>query len=149
MKKERKKTWDEKVDLVVGSFNRAKTGEAFARDFYEHLFFLNPKMKKYFENTDFIHQEKLIMFGIQYLLDYLDHKNENARTQVLRLSQTHSKHGLNIYPHHYYYWMEALIMTVKKHDFNWYNDLSFYWREVIFYPISFMISQYYSAYSEK
>lgn len=83
------------------------------------------------------------MAGLAFLLDFLDHSNENARTQVIRLSKTHSKNGLNIYPHDYYYWTEALVMTLKKHDPDWYDDLSFYWREVIFYPISFMISQYF------
>ena len=143
MARERKKTWDEKVILVIGSFNRSKGTANFANDFYTNLFFLNPKIKKYFEKTDFAHQEKALMMGLQYILDYLDHSNQNARVQVLRLSQTHSKNNMNIYPHDYYYWMDALVMTVKKHDPQWYDDLGFYWREVVFNPISFMISQYF------
>jgi len=144
MTRERKKTWEQKVHLVMGSFNRCKDTANFARDFYENLFFLNPKIKTYFVNTDFEHQEKALMAGLQYMFDYLDHTNENARAQVLRLSQSHSKKNLNIYPHHYYYWQEALIMTARKHDPSWHDTLGFYWREVIFYPLSFMISQYFS-----
>lgn len=143
MPRERKKTWDQKVILVSGSFNRCKDTANFARDFYENLFFLNPKIKAYFKSTDFQHQERALMVGLQYIIDFLDHTNQNARTQVVRLSHTHSKHGLGIHPHDYYYWIEALIMTAKKHDPSWHDNLAFYWREVIFYPVSFIISQYF------
>ncbi|MFZ4714577.1 MAG: hypothetical protein ACOYL6_12720 [Bacteriovoracaceae bacterium] len=141
--KQRKKTWEMKVDLVIGSFNRSKVEIGFATDFYQNLFFLNPKIKKNFEKTDFEHQERALIVGLQCMLDYLDQTNLNARTQVLRLARSHSQKNLNIYPHHYYYWIEALILTVKVKDKEWYDDLEFYWREVIFYPISFMISQYF------
>lgn len=143
----RKKTWEEKVDLVIGSFNRSKESPGFAHDFYKNLFFLNPKIQKHFENTDFEHQEKALLAGVQYLLDFLDGSNENARKQVLRLSQTHSRYNLNIPPHFYYYWIEALIMTSQRHDKAWYSDLGYYWREVIFYPVSFIISQYFNKQS--
>jgi hemoglobin-like flavoprotein len=143
MVKERKKTWEMKVDLVLGSFNRAKDKSSFAKDFYENLFFLNPNIKKYFLKTDFEHQTKALMTGLQFLIEFLDHSNENARIQVIRLSHTHAKSGLNIHPHDYYYWIEALIMTFKKHDPSWYQDLEYYWREVISYPVTFMISQYF------
>lgn len=143
MARKRKKTWEEKVILVKGSFTRAKDSANFGHDFYENLFFLNPKIQNYFANTDFVHQNKALMAGLGYILDFLDHSNENAKAQVIRLSRTHSKENMNIYPHDYYYWIEALVMTLKKHDPSWYDDLAFYWREVIFYPISFMISQYF------
>lgn len=143
MARERKKTWEEKVTLVRASYNRSADTPLFARDFYQHLFFLSPKIKKYFENTDFEHQEKALMAGLKYILDFLDNSNTNARAQVLRLSQSHAKDNMNIYPHDYYYWIDALVMTVRKHDTQWYNDLAFYWREVVFYPVSFMISQYF------
>jgi hemoglobin-like flavoprotein len=132
-----------KVDLVIGSFNRSKGTVFFAQTFYTNLFFLNPKIEKYFEKTDFEHQEKALVAGLGYLFDFLDQSNDNARKQVLRLSRTHSKHGLNIHPHDYYYWIEALIMTMKDLDQDWHKSLEYYCREVLFYPISFMISQYF------
>jgi hemoglobin-like flavoprotein len=143
MVRKRKKSWEEKVKLVIGSFNRSKKSNYFVQDFYENLFFLNPKIKDSFINTDFAHQEKALMAGLKFMLDFLDQSNTNARAQVLRLSQSHSQENLNIYPHHYYYWIEALILTIKKHDPSWHNDLGYYWKEVVSYPISFMISQYF------
>lgn len=145
MVRQRKKSWDEKVLLVRGSLTRSKNNENFAHDFYENLFFLNPKIQHYFEKTDFDHQRKALIAGLEYILDFLDHSNQNARTQVLRISQSHSKMNMNIYPHDYYYWIEALVKTVKKHDVSWYDDLAYYWREVIFYPVSFIISQYFHS----
>lgn len=34
------------------------------------------------------------MAGMQYILDFLDQANSNARAQVLRLSKSHSQMGL-------------------------------------------------------
>ena len=142
---ERKKNWDEKLDIVKLSYNRAKIHPTFASDFYSHLFFLSPKIKNYFKNTKFEHQHKALMFGLNYLIGYLDEKQNDGpnKVQVLRLARTHSAFGLKIHPRDYYYWIEALIMTLKDADPKWENDLQYYWREVIFFPISFMITQYF------
>lgn len=144
MLRQRKKTWQQKVTLVHESFLRASRNPLFAKDFYENLFFLYPTIKNYFAQTDFDHQEKAIMHGMEFLMGFLDQKNENARNQILRISKTHSAEGMKIHPHHYYYWLEALIMTAKKSDAGWHHDLEYYWREVISFPVSFITSQYFN-----
>jgi len=141
--RERKKSWAKKVELVRASFTRASGRPGFARLFYENLFFLNPKIKDYFTHTDFAHQEKALMHGLGFLMGYLDDGDVHAREQVLRIAQSHSVHGMKIHPHHYYYWIEALIMTGKELDSEWYKDLEFYWREVVSAPVSFIVSQYF------
>ena len=142
--RKRNKTWEQKVQIVEESYQRSKNHPLFARRFYENLFYLNSKIKDYFANTDLEHQVKALMHGMDFLVKFLDHKDENARSQVIRLAKSHSVHGLKIHPHHYYYWIDALIMTAKEFDPQWYDSLEYYWREVIFFPISFMISQYFS-----
>ena len=121
--RERKKTWEQKVRLVEGSYNRSKNSVGFARDFYENLFFLNPKIRVLFSHTDFAHQEKALLHGIEFMIKFLDHSDENARTQVKRIAHTHSGMGMKIHPHMYYYWIEALIMTSRIHDPSWIDDL--------------------------
>jgi len=143
MERQRKKNWEEKVEIVKASFLRSKRDADFASSFYSNLFFLKPKIKEYFVHTDFEHQDKALIHGLEFLMGFLDHSDEHARKQVLRISQSHSKHNLNIHPHDYYYWIEALVMTVKSHDPSWYKDMEYYWREVISYPVSFIISQYF------
>ena len=101
-------------------------------------------IKDYFSNTDFPHQEKALMRGLEFLIAFLDQTDENARRQILRIAMSHSASGMKIHPHHYYYWIEALIMTVKKLDKDWYQDQEYYWREVITFPTSFIISQYFN-----
>ncbi len=144
MERQRKKTWDQKVQIVKDSFLRSKKSLDFASVFYQNLFFLKPKIKDYFSHTDFEHQDKALLMGLDFMIGFLDHSNENARKQVIRLSQTHAKKNLNIHPHDYYYWIEALVMTVKAQDPLWNKDYEYYWREVISYPVTFMISQYFS-----
>jgi hemoglobin-like flavoprotein len=143
VEKQRKKSWENKVEIVKASYLRSSRDVDFASNFYKHLFFLKPKIKDYFVHTDFEHQDKALTHGLEFFMGFLDHSDENARTQVLRISQTHSKFNLNIHPHDYYYWIEALVMTVKTLDPSWYKDMEYYWREVISYPVSFMISQYF------
>lgn len=144
MERSRKKTWDQKVKIVEESFLRSKKDVTFASTFYHNLFFLKPKIKDYFLHTDFGHQDKALLNGLDFIMGFLDHSNANARTQILRISQTHSHNNLNIHPHDYYYWIEALVMTVKSTDPAWHNDLEYYWREVISYPVSFIMSQYFA-----
>jgi hemoglobin-like flavoprotein len=144
MKKERKKKWEEKVEIVRGSFLRSKQKSNFASDFYGNLFFLNPKIKKYFSNTDFEHQDQALLSGLNFLMGFLNGQDSHSRQQVLRIAHTHAKDNLSIHPHHYYYWIEALVMTVRVHDHLWYNDMEYYWREVISFPVTFIISQYFS-----
>ncbi len=141
----RKKTWNQKVKIVHDSFLRSSSHPSFASDFYENLFFLNPKIKDNFKNTDFEHQHKAILHGMEFLMNFLDGSNEHARAQVLRIARSHSQSGMAIHPHFYSYWIEALIMTSKKLDHLWYDDLEYYWREVINLPVSFIISQYYKS----
>lgn len=134
--------WEKKVAQVRASYTRIEDRAGFAHQFYVYFFKLSPKIKEYFKNTDFEHQEKLLFHGVGYLLDFLDGKNEHARKQVIRLSRSHSQFGLNIHPHQYFYWMEALILAVKDFDPYWEDSLAHQWREVIHFPVSFMISQY-------
>jgi hemoglobin-like flavoprotein len=142
MRSPRKKTWQEKVDEVKLSIERVHLNEVFAKNFYINLFFLNPTLREKFNNTDWEHQHKAIIFGIDHLINFFDSNDEFHRSQVIRIAQTHSKNNLDIHPHNYYYWIEALIMTVKKVDSDWYDDLEYYFRECLFFPITFITSLY-------
>lgn len=143
MSKTRKKTWAKKVELVRESYQRACNRPAFAAIFYENLFYLKPKIKDYFKNTDFAHQEKAILMGMNFLMSFLDEKDGHARKQVVRIARSHSVKNMNIHPHDYYYWIEALIMSAKQCDQLWHDDLAYYWRECLNFPVSFIVSQYY------
>jgi len=58
-KKARKTPWKKKTLEVKNCFYRClEDKDDFARLFYENLFFLSPKIKKYFKNTDWEHQKK-------------------------------------------------------------------------------------------
>lgn len=146
MNKERKKDWKEKTKLVHNCIERCREKEGFARSFYDNLFFLKPGLKNYFKNTDWEHQKKALVFSLEHLSYFWDEKDKDSfhRKQILRISDTHSRKNLNIHPHEYYYWIDALILTLKQHDKDWHDDLQYYLRECLFFPISFIISRYFS-----
>jgi hemoglobin-like flavoprotein len=142
-KKSRKKGWDEKTEEVTNSYLRASVNPSFYDKFYENLFFLNPKVEKYFINTKWDQQKILIKKGVEHLLGFLGEDPDSLHHQnIIRLSESHSKSNLNIHPHHYYYWIDAMILTLKDCDPKWYDALEFYTRECLFLPVSFMISFY-------
>lgn len=142
-KRSRKKGWEDKVKEVRNSFSRAMTNQAFTDQFYKNLFFLKPELEKHFIHTKWEHQRIAIEKGINHLLGFLDNDPQNIHHQnIIRLSETHSKNNLNIHPHHYYYWIDAMVMTLKEMDKDWYKSLEYYTRECLFFPISFMISLY-------
>jgi hemoglobin-like flavoprotein len=142
---QRKKSWEDKVEIVRNSFLRSSKDKTFAAKFYDNLFFLNPKISSYFMNTDFDHQRRALMNGLEFLIGFLDETDEHSRKQIIRLAKTHSADNLNIHPHHYYYWIDALVMTASELDPDWKDDFQYYWREVIHFPVSFMISFYYKG----
>ena len=143
--RERKKSWEQKIQIVEESFQRSSPKTGFARQFYENLFFLSPKLKDYFVKTDFEHQEKALMKGLEYLIQSLHPDQKNAKQQITRIAQSHSVGNMNIHPHSYYYWIEALIMTVKEFDPHWHKDMEYYWREVISAPVTFITSLYFKS----
>jgi hypothetical protein len=85
----------------------------------------------------------MIQKGIEHLLGFLDNDPDQIHHQnILRLSESHSRKNLNIHPHNYYYWIDAMVLTLKELDPKWHSDLEYYTRECLFFPISFMISFY-------
>lgn len=143
MKDERKKDWNSKVKVVRDSLTRAMTSKLFSKTFYENLFFLNPKIKDYFQDTDWKKQEVALIKGVQHLIGFFsDTSDEIHHKNIVRLGETHSHKNLNIHPHNYYYWIDAMIMTLKELDSKWDDDNQYYVRECLFFPVSFMISLY-------
>ena len=142
--RERKKTWQDKVVLVQNALERSTGQQNFASTFYKHLFFLKPSFKEVFKNTDWNNQERLLTFAIEHLSHFLNGNEKDSfhRQQIVRISETHSKKNMNIHPHDYYYWIDAMVLTVKEVDPQWHDDLSYYIRECLFFPISFIISRY-------
>lgn len=145
-RKQRKKSWEDKVKLTQNCYYRCKDHALFSEKFYQNLFFLNPKIKDYFIKTDWKHQSKALMHALDHLFHYFDEDKNSQyhKDQLTRIAISHSKKGMNVHPHNYYYWMEALVMTLAELDEShyWNDDLKYYIRETLFFPISFITSFY-------
>ena len=139
----RAKSWTEKIRIVRESFQRSSKNKVFAARFYDNLFYLKPSIKEYFKDTDFKKQQELLLSGMSSMLGYLTEGEGKHRADFLEICKSHSHDRLNIHPHEYYYWSEAVILTVSRLDPMWYDDMEYYWREVMSAPLSFMISQYF------
>lgn len=143
MKRERKKTWEEKVVETKNCISRARTNGNFTLNFYKNLFFLDPKLEKHFKDTDWDKQHIALDKGIDHLIGFFDKEDTHHHGNLSRIAETHSYKNLNIHPQSYYYWIEAMVMTLRESDHNWYKDLEHYSRECLFFPVSFIISNYF------
>ncbi|MDA8791816.1 globin [Bacteriovoracaceae bacterium] len=94
-------------------------------------------------DTDLEHQNKAIIQGLEIIIRYLDDEDKYNKQQIMRIAKSHNHYNLDIHPHSYYYWIEALILTIKKFDSQWFDDLEYYWRECVSVPINFITSQFF------
>ncbi len=140
--RKRKKSWNEKVSEAKSSYLRSRSSEHLSKDFYKNLFYLNPSLEKYFVDTDWKHQHIALLKALEHLFNFLEEPDSYHRNHIKRIAKTHSSKNMNIHPQHYYYWIDALILTFKDHDKGWNRDLEFYMRECLFFPVSFIISLY-------
>lgn len=137
----RKKNWKQKSQEVCTSLNKIKAEKRFTDKFYKNLFFLKAGMETKFAKTDWEEQDKLIRMAIDHIIGFLEDQL-TSKQNIARIAETHSHKNMDIHPHLYYYWIDAMIMTAKDLDADWYDDLAYYYRECLFFPVSFIISMY-------
>jgi hemoglobin-like flavoprotein len=142
MNRTRKTLWPQKVEVVENCLLRCMSKDNFANTFYRKLFFLNPKLEESFKNTDWEHQQKALLFAVEHLIGFFKEDDKRHHRHIARIAETHSQRNLNIHPHSYYYWIDAMVLTLKEMDHLWENKFEFYVRECLFFPVSFIISLY-------
>ena len=142
MNRIRKTLWPKKVLAVENCLLRCMKQDNFAILFYKNLFFLNPLIEESFKNTDWEHQHKALYFAIDHLIGFFKEDDQIHHRHIARIAETHSQKNLNIHPHSYYYWIDAMVLTIKEMDPLWEKKFEFYLRECLFFPVSFIISLY-------
>lgn len=100
-------------DLVFQSYGRCCKSSNFFDDFYASFLTSSPEVAAKFEDTDMTAQKHLLRAGILNLVLYA---RGLPPTKLRALAESHSKEKLNIQPHLYEFWLDALILTIRKHD---------------------------------
>lgn len=100
-------------DLVFQSYGRCCKSNSFFDDFYATFLASSPEVAAKFETTDMVAQKHLLRAGILNLVLYA---RGLPPTKLKALAESHSRARLNIQPHLYAYWLDALLQTIHEHD---------------------------------
>ena len=85
-------------------------------------------MRAKFTNTDMPAQKLLLRQGILNLVLF---SRGLPPTKLQALAKSHSRENLDIQPHLYTFWVDALIHTVERHDKQATAETSRAWRDVL------------------
>lgn len=107
-------------------------------DFYCELSDRLPVVGSMFAQVDMEQQNQLIRDGIADLIAFAD-GNQEAKTELQRLSKSHSRSGLGVPPEFYPHWVDALMKTIRKHDAQTTDETEAAWREVLSPGVAMMI----------
>ena len=115
-------------DIVMQSYGRCCASATFFDDFYQHFLQSSPEVRAKFTNTDMPAQKLLLRQGILNLVLF---SRGLPPTKLQALAKSHSRDKLDIQPHLYTYWIDALIRTVEQHDKQANAETARAWREVL------------------
>ena len=129
------------LDAVTASYHRCRASQGFVDTFYERLLAKSKEVADKFRGTDFTRQKFMLRESLLAMLLFnLD--SGDARVELERLGERHSRRGLNIRPELYDLWLDALCEAVRKHDPAYTPDLEEQWRQAMRPAIELMIAAY-------
>lgn len=118
------------LELVRASLSRCGGLGPILPIFYQRLFDSSVTVKRKFEKTDMRTQVELLKHGLTAAILHAE-GNAMARSVVQRLKQSHSQARLDIEPHLYEYWLNALLTAVREVDPGWNTTVEHSWRRVL------------------
>ena len=126
-------------ELVFQSYGRACHKPAFFEDFYDIFMGKSDDVRSMFKDTNMEAQRGLLRSGILCLVM---HARGMPDTKIRALGESHSKRQMDIKPHYYSVWVDALMETLHRHDPDFTMDLENTWRNVMAPSINTIKSMY-------
>ncbi len=129
------------LDAVTASYHRCRASEGFIDTFYEHFLAKSEEVKKKFRGTDFTRQKLMLRESLLMLL-LVNQNRPEALQELERLGERHSRRGVDIPPHLYDLWLDALCEAVEEHDPEYRPTLNDKWRAAMGPGIKMIVSRY-------
>jgi len=129
------------LDAVTASYHRCRASEGFVDTFYAHFLAKSEEVARKFQRTDFARQKLLLRESLLAML-LLNLNSADAREELERLAERHSRQGLDIGPHLYELWLDALCEAIEKHDPKFTPKLRDQWRAAMRPGIDLLVSRY-------
>lgn len=129
------------LDEVTASYHRCRASDGFLDTFYDRFLAKSPDVAEKFRNTDFSRQKLMLRESLLSMLTF-NLGSEEARQDLLRLAERHSRRGVDIPPHMYDLWLDALCEAVAEHDPEYTRELGDLWRASMRAGIDLLVSKY-------
>jgi hypothetical protein len=129
------------LDAVTASYQRCRTSDGFADTFYVHFLAKSQEVVDKFRRTDFARQKLMLRESLLAMLLF-NLGSDDARAELQRLAERHSRRGVDIPPHLYELWLDALCEAVAEHDPECTADLIEQWRKAMQAGIQLLVAKY-------
>jgi len=126
---------------VQASFGRCCLHPNFLDTFYNAFMATSPEVARLFKNTDFTRQKKMLQMSLNLLISHAMGIGI-VDGYLHQLAEKHSRHHLNVEPHHYTAWLNSLMKAVKQHDPKYTPALEQAWRTGLGHGIELIKSRY-------
>lgn len=131
----------EHVDDVTASYHRAMHEGKLVDDFYDIFLAKSPEVAQKFRHTDFAHQ-KLMLRQSLLMMILFNSDSPTAKQDLDKLADRHSRHGVDIPPHLYTLWLDALCEALARNDPKFTPECEKLWRNAMQPGIDLLVSRY-------
>ena len=129
------------LDAVTASYHRCRDSAGFVETFYAHFLATSREVADKFRGTHFARQKLMLRESLLAMLLF-NLGSPDARKELERLGQRHSRRGVDIAPHLYDLWFDALCEAVERHDPRFAADLGKQGRAATRPGIDLIVSYY-------
>ena len=115
------------LEQVIASYHRARRSNELFDTFYDLFLRKAPEIPPMFFRTDFSHQKLMLRQSLLEMMIFAQIKT--GRDEIDRLAERHRQ--LNVKPHHYDLWLDALCESLAQHDPQFSPELERMWRDAM------------------
>lgn len=128
-------------NLFLHSVARCTANDAFIPAFYDRFLSTSDEIRDKFHSTDFERQNKMLLRSIRLSAEATAAKPESLQ-ELRERSRTHDRRHLNIEPHLYQFWLDAMIETAKEFDEEWDESVESAWHMILGFVVDYMTRKY-------
>jgi hemoglobin-like flavoprotein len=129
------------LDAVTASYHRCRDSAGFLDTFYQRFLAKSQEVADKFRGTHFTRQKLMLRESLLAMLLF-NLGSADARAELERLGQRHSRRGVDIPPHLYNLWLDALCEAVEEHDPEFTADIGNQWRGAMRPGIELLVAHY-------
>jgi hypothetical protein len=129
------------LDAATASYQRCRARDGFIETFYAHFLEKSREVVDKFRGTDFARQRLMLRESLLAMLLF-NLGSADARAELERLGERHSRRGVNIPPNLYELWLDALCEAVEEHDPRFTAQLGEQWRAAMRPGIELIVANY-------